>query len=83
MSERRVYFWHLKALNYCNRKMRPWCKAHGVSWRELRLEGIDADRLLRLDNSAMAQDAVAFAESTGWSPSPVGAAADMSCGGQI
>lgn len=71
MSEKRVYFWHLKALGYCNRKMRPWCKAHGVSWLELRREGIAADRLLELDNSAMAQGAVAFAEASGWSVEPV------------
>ncbi|MGI6655269.1 MAG: hypothetical protein ACOX5Z_00255 [Desulfobulbus sp.] len=71
MNERRVYFWHLKALGYCNRQMRRWCKEHGVSWRELRLEGIAADRLLALDSSAMALEAVRRAEASGWSAVPV------------
>ena len=61
-------FWHLKALGYCNRQMRAWCnKPHGLSWRALIYEGIDADYLLSIDDSSMAQAAVAFAESTGWS----------------
>jgi hypothetical protein len=68
---KRVRFWHLKALGYCNRQMRVWCKAHGVSWLELRKEGIEADRLLALDDSAMARDAVDFAEASGWSSTPV------------
>lgn len=68
---RRVYFWHLKALGYCNRQMRVWCKAHGLSWRALINEGIDADYLLSIDDSAMARNAVAFAESTGWSSEPI------------
>ncbi|WP_310601427.1 hypothetical protein [Desulfobulbus sp.] len=73
---RKVSFWHLKALGYCNRQMRRWCKAHGVSWRELRTEGIEVDRLLALDNGAMAHRAVAFAEASGWSPVPVPATED-------
>jgi len=73
---RRVSFWHLKALGYCNRQMRVWCKAHGLSWRALINEGIDADYLLSIDDSAMAQAAVAFAESTGWSTEPIAAVTD-------
>jgi len=68
---RRVSFWHLKALGYCNRQMRVWCKAHGLSWRGLVNDGIDADYLLSIDDSSMAHDAVNFAESTGWSQEPV------------
>jgi hypothetical protein len=68
---KRVYFWHLKALGFCNRQMRRWCKAHDVSWRELCREGIDANRLLTLDSSSMAQQAVDYAESTGWSETPI------------
>jgi len=67
----RVYFWHLKALGYCNRQMRVWCKAHGYSWLQLRKEGIDADYLLSIDDSAMAHAAVDFAASSGWSPTPL------------
>lgn len=70
---KRVYFWHLKALGYCNRQMRVWCKKHNVSWRGLIDNGIDADELLGLDDSAMAQAAVGFAKSTGWSPVPISA----------
>ena len=69
--EKRVYFWHLKALGFCNRQMRVWCKAHGVSWRGLINDGIGADELLGLDDSALARQAVAFAEASGWSPDPV------------
>lgn len=65
---KRVYFWHLKALGYCNRQMRVWCKAKGYSWLVLRMQGIDADYLLSIDNSSFAQNAVDFAESTGWCP---------------
>lgn len=68
---RRISFWHLKALGYCNRQMRVWCKEHDISWRTLAREGIDADVLLALDDSSMAQAAVAFAESTGWALEPV------------
>jgi hypothetical protein len=68
---KRVSFWHLKALGFCNRQMRVWCREHDYSWRRLRTEGIDADYLLSIDNSAMSQQAVAFAESTGWSVVPV------------
>lgn len=68
MRERRVYFWHLKALGFCNRQMRVWCRQHSVSWLELRTQGIDADLLLALDDGSMAHQAVEFAESTGWSP---------------
>ena len=68
---RRVYFWHLKTLGYCNRQMRVWCKSHGYSWRTLRLEGIDADYLLSIDASAMAHAAVSFAEASGWSSEPI------------
>lgn len=68
---RRVYFWHLKALGYCNRQMRVWCKSHQYSWRTLCQEGIDADYLLSVDDSAMAQAAVEFAEASGWSPDPI------------
>jgi len=67
-----IYFWHIKALGYCNRQLRPWCKRHGLSWTTLRKEGIDAEELLRIDSSAMAKDVVAFAEKTNWSPVPVG-----------
>ena len=63
---RRVYFWHLKALGFCNRQMRVWCKRQGYSWLTLRAEGIDADYLLQIDGSAMARQAVDFAEETGW-----------------
>ena len=67
----RVCFWHLKALGYCNRQMRVWCREHGYSWLSLRKTGIEAETLLALDDSAMARDAVAFAEASGWSPVPV------------
>ena len=69
--KRKVYFWHLKALGYCNRQMRVWCKSHQISWRGLINDGIDADYLLSIDDSSMAQAAVAYAESSGWSPVPV------------
>ncbi|QQG66370.1 hypothetical protein [Desulfobulbus oligotrophicus] len=69
--DRRVYFWHLKALGYCNRQMRVWCKSHGISWRGLINDGIDADHLLSIDDSAMAQAAVAFAEASDWSATPM------------
>ena len=82
MMERRVYFWHLKALGYCNRQMRAWCKAHGMSWRGLINEGIAAADLLALDDSAMAQAAVEFAARTGWSPVPV-STDDTICGGCV
>ena len=68
---RRVYFWHLKALGYCNRQMRVWCKAHQVSWRGLINNGIAVDELLALDDSAMAHAAIAYAEASGWSATPV------------
>lgn len=71
MTERKVRFWHLKALGYCNRQMRVWCKKHGISWRGLINDGIDADYLLSIDNSSMALAAVAFAEASGWSAVPV------------
>lgn len=71
MSEKRVYFWHLKALGYCNRQMRVWCKEHDVSWRGLCSNGIDAAELLTLDNSAMARNAVEFAKESNWSETPV------------
>jgi|GEM_PF-3178656 len=74
---RRVYFWHLKALGYCNRQMRVWCKAHGLSWRGLINDGIDADYLLSIDDSAMAHAAVDFAESTGWAAEPVVSSSDI------
>ncbi|MDR2550029.1 MAG: hypothetical protein LBD10_07530 [Desulfobulbus sp.] len=80
---RKVYFWHLKALGYCNRQMRVWCKAKGVSWRELRTEGIEADRLLSLDDTSMAHRAVDFAEASGWSPVPVPAVDDRPNGGCV
>jgi len=80
---RRVYFWHLKALGYCNRQMRKWCKRTGFSWLELRKEGIDAETLLALDGSAMAKAAVDFAESSGWSPVPISADADKKSGGCV
>lgn len=73
---RRVYFWHLKALGYCNRQMRVWCKAHNLSWRGLINDGINADHLLSIDDSAMAHAAVDFAESTGWSAEPVVSGSD-------
>lgn len=82
MTTRRVYFWHLKALGFCNRQMRVWCKGHGVSWRELRQEGIEADRLLSLDDSAMSHQAVDFAEASGWSATPVNRD-DAICGGCV
>jgi hypothetical protein len=77
---KKVRFWHLKALGYCNRQMRVWCKAHGVSWLELRKEGIEADRLLALDDSAMAHAAVDFAEASGWAVDPVSADGSSSGG---
>lgn len=70
---RRVCFWHLKALGYCNRQMRVWCREHGYSWTVLRKEGIGADQLLELDDSAMARAAVDFAGASGWSQVPVAA----------
>lgn len=70
-EEKRVYFWVLKALGYCNRQMRVWCKEHNFSWKTLHTEGITAEELLSLDNSAMAQKAVDFAEKTGWSKEPI------------
>ena len=78
---RRVLFWHLKALGFCNRQMRAWCREHDYSWRRLRTEGIDADYLLSVDDSSMARQAVDFAEATGWSAEPVAddAAADTRC----
>ena len=80
---RRVYFWHLKALGYCNRRMRVWCKAHDRSWRWLVNEGIDVDTLLSLDDSSMAHNAVAFAESTGWASEPVSAGEGAANGGCV
>lgn len=80
---RRVYLWHLKALGYCNRQMRVWCKSKGVSWRELCNDGIDADYLLSIDNTSYAQNAVAFAESTGWAKEPISAGEGQPCGGCV
>lgn len=81
--KRRVYYWHLKALGYCNRQMRVWCKRHGVSWRGLCNDGIDANFLLSIDDSAMARDAVRFAEASGWSEQPVNQGANAVCGGCV
>jgi len=67
----RVYIWHLRTLGYCHRQMRVWCKAHGISWRTLIDEGIDAEELLRLDDSSLSVNAIEFARSTGWSKTPV------------
>jgi hypothetical protein len=64
--ETRVYFWHLKALGYCNRQMRIWCKSKGISWRTLIDEGIDAEYLLSIDKSEFALKAIKFAEESGW-----------------
>lgn len=80
---RKVYFWHLKALGYCNRQMRVWCKANGVSWRGLIDDGIDADHLLSLDQTSYACNAVAFAEATGWSREPVSVDAAAKKGGCV
>lgn len=72
MIEERVYFWHLKALGFCNRQMRVWCKQHGVSWRSLINDGIAVDTLLALDDSSMAHAAVEYARESGWSAVPAG-----------
>jgi hypothetical protein len=69
--ERRVYYWHLKVLGYCNRQLRVWCKKVGYPWRKLTSEGINADFLLSVDNTSYAFKAVEFAESTGWSKEPI------------
>lgn len=82
MIEERVYFWHLKALGYCNRQMRVWCKSHSMSWRGLINEGIAADYLLSIDDSAMAHAAVDFAKASGWSAVPV-STDDAVCGGCV
>jgi len=66
-----VQFWHLKALGYCNRQMRVWCKTVGYPWRKLTSEGIDAELLLSLDQTSYATKAIEFAESTGWSVVPL------------
>lgn len=71
MMSRVVQFWHLKALGYCNRQMRVWCKRVGYPWRTLTSKGIPADTLLELDSTSYALNAVAFAESTGWSVEPI------------
>jgi len=70
---KRVYFWHLKSLGYCNRQMRVWCKSHSISWRTLIDEGIDADYLLSIDTTSFAVNAVKFAEESGWSSVPISA----------
>jgi hypothetical protein len=71
VMEQIVQFWHLKALGYCNRQMRVWCKRTGYSWRILASEGIPAKTLLSLDSTTYAVNAVNFAESTGWSVEPL------------
>lgn len=69
--EERVYFWHLKALGYCNRQMRKWCKSKDISWRSLINDGILAEELLSIDSTSYAINAVEFARSTGWSKDPI------------
>ena len=66
-----ISFWHLKALGYCNRQMRIWCKSNKYSWRVLCSIGIDSEKLLSMDNTSMAHNAVDFARSTGWSKVPI------------
>lgn len=80
---RRVYFWHLKSLGYCNRQMRVWTKSKGISWRDLVDNGIDADYLLSIDSTSYAVNAVTFAESTGWSKDPISNNSDEKSGGCI
>jgi hypothetical protein len=69
--DRIVQFWHLKALGYCNKQMRVWCKRVGYPWKKLTSEGIDADVLLSLDSTSYAVNAVNFAASTEWAKEPI------------
>lgn len=81
--EKKVYFWHLKALGYCNRQMRVWCKSKNLSWRDLIDNGIDADYLMEIDGTEFAIKAVQFAEDSGWSKEPISADCDDKNGGCI
>lgn len=78
-----VRLWHLKALGYCNRRMRVWCKRNNYSWLKLRKEGIDSDYLLSIDNSSLARNAVDFAAASGWSETPRSADNDKIHGGCV
>lgn len=80
---KKVYFWHLKALGYCNRQMRVWCKEKGISWRDLIDNGIDSEYLMEIDGTSMAQNAVDFAEASGWSEFPISADSDSKDAGCV
>jgi hypothetical protein len=69
---KKVYFWHMKALGYCNRRMRPWFAGRGIDWQTVLDDGVDADLLLA-SGDAQAIAAVRYAEATGWSATPLSA----------
>jgi len=68
--EHRVYYWHTKALRYCNKQMRPWLLNMGITWDDFLENGALAEVLISSGNS-QAIAAVRFAESTGWSKEPI------------
>jgi len=39
----RVTWRDARALSYCARGCRDWCARHGLSWEQMRREGLDAE----------------------------------------
>lgn len=65
----RVYYWHFRALKYCNRGLKAWFARRGILFQDVVDNGVPADLLLE-SGDAMAVRAVEFAESTGFSQNP-------------
>lgn len=79
---RRVYLWHFRALEYCNRGMRRWFASRGIAWQDVLNDGVDAELLLA-SGDAMAIAAVEFAASTGWTREPIAGDAAAKRGGCV
>lgn len=63
-TEPRVRMQHLRALRYCSRGAREWCARHGLSWYELRHEGLPVSAV-EATGDAMAIRAAQLAREEG------------------
>ena len=57
-----VTYQDAKELLYCNRGMRDFFARHGLDYQDFKLNGIEDERLLALDD-AMANDLVQYVRS--------------------
>lgn len=63
MDKRICRIWHAKALGYCAKGMRKFCKQHGLDYIKFVREGLTPEELLAT-NDAMAAKVVELAKKS-------------------